>query len=318
MEEKIKRWEMLGTHAPTWLACILLLVSSTLLQVDAERGGKTYFLSAKIEPPQNITFPGGEIGERCLEALLSFSKPAIPEREVAHADILAALLPSGAWESWPDFRVGHVFTVANESGTIELLAQLNGGARRSRYHPLDPDVRTDKTAIGILAGESAHELLFFFRIQAEFKVSSSPALFVMPGRFDATLRVSRDLKAIHSLNIHVPVDRTFNVLLECGNPFAGRCFAPLPVPLAHQLHDMRRMLFVDLGDNIADNPSSPDARRLSEFKVPFVRREPRVISELNSATESSNPDVEDEEGGRTAALLLLYHCFTTALLLHYY
>ncbi len=95
----MKRWEMLGTDARTWLAGILLLVS----QVDAESGGKTYFLSAKIEPPQNITFPGGEIGERCLEALLSFSNPAIPEREVAHAEILAALLPSGAWESWPDF-----------------------------------------------------------------------------------------------------------------------------------------------------------------------------------------------------------------------
>ena len=43
-----------------------------------------------------------------------------------------------------------------------------------------------------------------------------------------------------------------------------------------------------------------------------------MISEPNSATESSNPDVEDEGGGRTAVFKLLYHCFTTALLLHYY
>ncbi len=86
---------------------------------------------------------------------------------------------------------------------------------------------------------------------------------------------------------------------------------------AAQLYDMRRMLLVDLGDNTGDNPSSPDARRLSEFKVPFVRREPRVIAEPNSATESSNPNVEDEGGGRTAALLLLYFCFNTAVLLHY-
>ena len=45
----------------------------------------------------------------------------------------------------------------------------------------------------------------------------------MPGRFEATLVTSRNLKSIISFKMLVPGDRTFNVLFECGM-FHRVCF----------------------------------------------------------------------------------------------
>ena len=231
-----------------------------------------YSVAARIEAPADVAFPGGsEIGSRCRAALEGFGGAVAPRRAVSREDLLAALPPVGAagWGggSQAVHGVGDVFGVANASAVLGWLEQLHPGARPSRYHPLDPDKRNRKTAVGVLAEESAEHLLFLFRIHAEFKVSSAPALFVMPGSFEATLRVSRDLGAVLGFDVQVPTDRTFNVLLECGDPFAA------------------------LGDQVDEAPSSPDARRLSEFKIPFMRREPREW-----VSETSQPD-EPADGG---------------------
>lgn len=195
---------------------------------------------------------------------------------MAHEEILSVLPPAprgwGGVDS--NFGIGRVFTVANTSAILDgWLAQLHAGARQSRYHPLDPDVRANTLAVGMLAQESAAELLFLFRIHAEFKVSLSPALFVMPSRFDATLRISRDLETVHHLHILVPTERVFNVLFECGDPFAA------------------------MGNHIEPSPSSPDARRLSEFKIPFMRREPREQIDSAEAFGEEAPEGTDAETG---------------------
>ena len=233
----------------------MVLVSVAAAQQPNPRP-EMYNIAARIVAPADISFPGGSvIGSRCRAALDDgFGGAAAPRREVSREELLAALPTVGAagWGRGPAavYAVVDLFG-ANSSAVLRWLEQLHPGARPSRYHPLDPDVRNNKTAVGTLAEESAEHLLFLFRIHAEFKVSSSPALFVMPGCFEATLRVSRDLDAILGFDVQVPTERTFNVLLECGDPFAA------------------------LGDRVDEAPSSPDARRLSEFKIPFMRREPR-------------------------------------------
>ena len=264
------------TRAAVLLLCILLYTSRVNAAGLAEEASPdTYELVARIEAPPNITFPGGaQIAEQCLRALQGFSQPAVPRLKWSREDILS-VLPAWSGGKTPSMQVGEVFTVANDSTVLAWLSQLHPGARRSRYHPLDPAVRAEKTAVGILAEESESELLFLFRIHAEFKVASTtPALFVMPGRFDAVLRVPRDFEAIHELHIYVPTDNTFNVLFECGDPF------------------------VALGDDFDAAPSSPDARRLSEFKIPFMRREPAWVSEAGEGIgDDAHDSGNDEEWG---------------------
>ena len=256
----------------------LVLVTVAAAQQPPPRPGM-YNIAARIEAPADISFPGGSvIGRRCRAALDDgFGGAAAPRREVSREELLAALPTVGAagWGRGPAavYAVGELFG-ANSSAVLRWLEQLHPGARPSRYHPLDPDVRNSKTAVGTLAEESAEHLLFLFRIHAEFKVSSSPALFVMPGCFEATLRVSRDLDAILGFDVQVPTERTFNVLLECGDPFAA------------------------LGDRVDEAPSSPDARRLSEFKIPFMRREPRDWESV--AGQSDTQADGDCEWGKAA------------------
>ena len=218
---------------------------------------------AHIEAPENISFPGATIAAQCVAALQGFSRPAAPRRKVTRADILSILPP--VREGAHGFGVGDVF-VANKSAILGWLSQLHPGARPSRYHPLDPAARADADAVGVLLERSARELHFLFRYHAEFQVShAKPALFVMPGSFEVSLRVSLDLSAIHGLHVHVPSDRAFNVLMECGDPFAS------------------------LGDNTGAPVTSPDARRLSQFKIPFMRREPPEAAEPDRHCESREP-----------------------------
>ena len=218
---------------------------------------------AHIEAPENISFPGATIAAQCVAALQGFSRPAAPRRKVTRADILSILPP--VREGAHGFGVGDVF-VANKSAILGWLSQLHPGARPSRYHPLDPAARADADAVGVLLERSARELHFLFRYHAEFKVShAKPALFVMPGSFEVSLRVSLDLSAIHGLHVHVPSDRAFNVLMECGDPFAS------------------------LGDNTGAPVTSPDARRLSQFKIPFMRREPSEAAEPDRHCQSREP-----------------------------
>ena len=262
---------MVARHA---LACALLCF------LAGAAGARAYVMQAHLEPPANISFPVGEIGAICLRALQrGFSQPAAHRRRVSREEILSVLpdMRAGWGGAAGDGSVGRVFSVANTSAVFGWLSQLHTGARHSRYDALDPDVRPLSTAVGLLAAQSDSELLFQFRVHAEFKVSSSPALFVMPGSFEASLHVSRDLSAVHSLEVSVPTDRTFNVLLECGDAFAS------------------------LGDNVDDAPASPDSRRLSEFKLPFVRREPKT-AEWEETTEEQNLDseaVEDKDSAES-------------------
>ncbi len=279
---------MRGVLRGTPVGALLLVLAAAAQQAPP---APPYSVAARIQAPADVAFPGGsEIGSRCRAALEGFSGAAAPRRAVAREELLAALPPVGAagWGGGPHavHGVGDVFGVANASAVLGWLEQLHPGVRPSRYHPLDPDKRSSKTAVGVLAEESAEHLLFLFRIHAEFKVSSAPALFVMPGSFEATLRVSRDLGAVLGFDVQVPTDRTFNVLLEFGDPFAA------------------------LGDQVDEAPSSPDARRLSEFKIPFMRREPREwVSETSHPDEPADGDCEwdlheetgpSDEGGEGA------------------
>ena len=256
---------------PLFWACLLLGIT---LAAGRAEDGRVYEMTARLDTPANLTFPG-EIGELCLRAVRKeFSLPAAQHRRVRHGDILS-LLPDLGRAGWGDStgpgRVGHVFPVANSSAVLGWLSQLHPGARHSRYHALDPDVRPVMTAVGILAAASDAELLFLFRVHAEFQLSSTPALFVMPGSFEATLHVSRDLQAVHIMDIRVPTERTFNVLFECGDAFAS------------------------LGDNIDDSPASPDGRRLSEFRIPFVRREPKTSVEEAAIEEAADSGLPMQE-----------------------
>ena len=64
----------------------------------------------------------------------------------------------------------------------------------------------------------------------------------MPSRFTAELKVSRNLTEVRGFKMHLPNERVYNCLIECGN------------------------LFSVIGDN--EIPAqSPDDRRLSEYRL---------------------------------------------------
>eukprot|EP00960_Hanusia_phi_P052812 761669-Hanusia_phi.AAC.2 len=224
----------------------LVICSFALLACPVEAGERSnYTVVAFLKRPEGISLPG-IVGAKCEQALSNFSRP---ESEQWHAslDDFLLLLP-------PDFsslRIGEVFPVPNETAVLDRwLRHLHSGAKHARYHPLDPQVRPEVGGYGLLRARSEEKMEFVFRIQAEFLLLQSPPLFAMPSRLDGRLVMERSGQEIFFFELSLPTARAYNLLFECGEPFA------------------------QLGSQLDAAPSSPDARRLTVNRL-ILRRETR-------------------------------------------
>ncbi|EKX49443.1 hypothetical protein GUITHDRAFT_104972 [Guillardia theta CCMP2712] len=219
--------------------CCLLLFTGRVTAGQREN----FTVVASLTRPEEIYLPG-RVGARCEQALVNFSRPH-KERWNASLEDFLSLLPA----KFSSLRVGEVFPVLNETAVLDRwLRKLHPGAKHARYHPLDPQVRPEAGGYGILRAISNERMEFLFRIQAEFLLQPSPPLFAMPSRLDGTLVMDSSGQKIFFFDLSLPTVRAYNLLLECGEPFAK------------------------LGNKLDAAPSSPDARRLTVNRL-ILRRD---------------------------------------------
>jgi hypothetical protein len=116
-----------------------------------------YKLRASIKKPENFTLVG-EVGQVCLDKFWNWQAPFEDEKSVPHHEFLS-ILPA----NFSLLSPGVVFKPPNENFFLKLLAQIDPTVRKSRYDPLDPNVRSSEIAYGILRSVSKDEFEFNFR-----------------------------------------------------------------------------------------------------------------------------------------------------------
>jgi hypothetical protein len=253
--------------------------SSPAEEAGAGKGGKVNDLLV-VEALLQLPPPPLGVGGSCEDALLGWNLPPVREKWVSHRDLLLPLVEGLSSSDNPGpgpdpgtrdrLAVGQVVPLSDR--VIPSWLSLFGNASHSRYDPLDPAARARRLGYAIVTGVSGAGISLALRVQFEVVLWGSPPLYIMPSFLEGSLTASRQLDEVYDFSMSLPVaGRTFNVLVECGETFAGLGNAPHPK-----------------GGTV-----SPDGRRLSPYRL-VVRPTPEL--DANQEEPLQGKDGEEEGG----------------------